>query len=781
MSDQSSIGKQSLGWLRADRATDKLEVGITRGLALLAALVLIGSFVSVLYHITVVAGGSELLPIIVLGALVLATGSAQVVSARVAVILAGVAFVSGMSVYLASVPDIYIQVVLSSLDEFGTDVLGLLAGMSILRIIRADLWALTMAPAPIFLTWHLSLRRRYGISAWVGGLTLGFFILTGDAGSTTTLLGTTSALGLLGFGALDESDASWNAIQDVGLMLTAAIVISRLITVIPGGSAASTGINSSSGGGGQSATVEGSLIRAGQSISILGSISLSPATRFTVTADEAAYWHAGAYDRYTGGGWVRSGETAPYAGSLSMPTGETTTNEQEFRAEATVGTMPAAWKPVQLTNTPSEDVRVTPAGDLQPTDPFSAGDEYAVRSAMPDWTTDQLRNADTEYPEQIRERYLQVPDSTPSRVRRRARELTANAQNPYDAATVLERWLETEKEYSLEITRPDGNIADAFIFEMDRGYCVYYATALVVLLRTLGIPARFTVGYTPGQRVADDRWVVRGYDSHAWVEVYFPERGWIPFDPTPAGPRREAEQSRLGQARTANESGVDTDETKPTSSTAADSSATTGTNTTSTQSRNPTVSRSELVSGEGQSTNPSAPDRDDLIAGASGARGSTPSLPDTADSQSPLNSSGTGGSQSDGSLPIPETDRDRLTVLASAVGLGLGMYRFGVLKRGYEALQLRWQPRTESPTSDTIRAFERLEGLLSREYRGRNEGETARSYLVAAETSGIDARAHRVGEIYEKARYSGSVSRSEADTAIELVDALVKEKGTLPY
>jgi transglutaminase-like putative cysteine protease len=362
------------------------------------------------------------------------------------------------------------------------------------------------------------------------------------------------------------------------------------------------------------------------------------------------------------------------------------------------------------------------------------------------------------------------------RGRRRATQLTANAQNPYDAASLLQQWLENDKGYSLDVDRPSGNIADAFMFEMDRRYCVYYATAMTVMLRTLRIPARFAVGYTPGQRVADDRWVIRGYDFHAWVDVYFPEIGWIPFDPTPAGPRRETEQTRLEQARAANESSVDTAETQPRAPTATPtpSSEVRTRAPTSNQSRStPEMNQSHPVTGGRRTDSVPVPRRDDLVAGSSGSVGATSSL-------EPLNGSEAGASSPGGSLPIPASDRDRLTVLASAVGVALGAYRFGLLERGYEALQLRWQSRTDSPETDAVRAFERLERFLAKRYRDRRVGEPPRAYLAALERQGIDARAHRVGELYERARYAGGVSRAEADGAIELVDDLMKTQGILP-
>jgi transglutaminase-like putative cysteine protease len=742
-------------------------------LALVAAGILITSFVSVLYHVTDIVGGVQWLLVIVLGAIALATVSARLIGMRSAILLASLTFIGGLGVYLTAIPEVYLQIALTALDRFGSDILALLTGMSVIQIIKADLWALTMAPAPVFLTWYLTLRGWYDLSAGVGGLMLGFFTLTGDAGSTTTLIGMTSAIGLLGFGTLDRSNASWEHISDVVLTVVIAIIATRLISIIPGRGAGTGSIDSASGG--PTPTLEGSLVRADERLSILGSISLSPDARFTVTADAAAYWHAGVYDRYTGSGWVRSGDATSYSGTLSSPPGETTANQQQFHAESTIGTMPTAWKPIRLTEAPPVDVRVTPSENLQPAQSLSDGDMYTVVSAVPEWTADQLRNAGTNYPEEIRDRYLLIPESTPSRIRRRATQLTANVQTTYEAASLLRQWLANNKEYSLNVDRPSGNIADAFIFEMDRGYCVYYATAMTVMLRTLRIPARFAVGYTPGQRVADDRWVIRGYDSHAWVDVYFPEIGWVPFDPTPAGPRRETEQTRLEQARAANDSSTDTAEIHPLTPTAtptASSGTQTGA-TTSNQSRStPGVNQSHPVAGGRRTDSVPVPRRDDLVAGSSGSVGAT---------SSPVLSNGSeaGASTAGGSLPIPASDRDRLTVLAGAVGVALGAYRFGLLERGYEALQLRWQSRTDSPETDAVRAFERLERLLAKRYRDRRAGEPARAYLAALEYQEIDARAHRVGEIYERARYAGSVSRTEADEAIELVDDLVRTQGIL--
>lgn len=268
-------------------ARSRPSVGPARGAALVTAGILITTFVSELYHVTTVVGGSQWLLGIVLGAIVLATVSARIIGVWGATLLAGLAFVGGMGVYLTTIPEVYLRMALTTLNRLGTDVLALLTGMSVVRLLKADLWALTLAPAPVFLTWHLAVRRRYELSAGVGGLMLGFFTLTGDAGSTTTLIGMTSALGLLGFGSLDRANASWEHISDVVLQLAIAIIAARFISIIPGTDTSAGSIDS--GSDGQTPTLEGSLVRADEQLSIHGSISLSSDTRFTVTAEEASY------------------------------------------------------------------------------------------------------------------------------------------------------------------------------------------------------------------------------------------------------------------------------------------------------------------------------------------------------------------------------------------------------------------------------------------------------------------------------------------------------------
>ena len=769
-----SAGSRTEHWAELFTASEEEAQAASvwsRRLALLAGLALIGSFLSSLYHITDVVGGVGWLVFVVGGAFVLGSIAARFLPLRIGLGVGVLLFILGLGSYLLAIPNAYVAVL--SLRILSDLVVLVLGELSLLQIIRADLWAITIAPAPVFGTWYLLLRRRYDLAAWSGGLTLGFFVLTGDAGEALTLVGMASAMGVLGFGSLDRAGASWAQIREAGLVIAGVIVVSRLALPVTARLTASSANSPVPGlsGSSQTPTLEGSLINAPDRVGILGGISLSPEVRFTVTAERPAFWHSAAYDRFTGGSWVRSGELTRYSESLPTPPGENKTLEQTFEAAASVNTMPAAWKPVRVGSEIAQRTRVTDLGGLQPTRSFADGDTYSVTSERPQWTESQLRNANEEIPDSIRDRYLQLPTSTPERVGRFAAELTADADTWFEKAAVVEQWLEQNKEYSLDITRPEGNIADAFIFEMEQGYCVYYATAMTAMLRTLEVPARFTVGYTTGQPVADNQWVIRGFNSHAWVEVFFPEIGWVAFDPTPSGPRQAARQQQLEEARAANTDGIDTSQTRPT--------------TTPSPSTEPIPQNITTTAG----TDPSqAPE----IAAPSSANGSDTNLSQIGEQQGAIASEPAGTTPTGAeslSNPDQETtgvsrrtlfrslsDTDQVAIVAGVLGAALGINRLGLLRRGYRFVELGWQTSTDSPQADVKRAFDRLERVLARRYRARRSGETRRAYVRALQTNGCeDERLDRLLTIYELAVYSGEVSRQRANEAIGLVDDIARE------
>ncbi len=164
---------------------------------------------------------------------------------------------------------------------------------------------------------------------------------------------------------------------------------------------------------------------------------------------------------------------------------------------------------------------------------------YYGLSRLPEFPLNKLRAAGTDYPSEITESYLQVPQLD-SRIPELARTITANAATPADKAIALETYLRSKYNYTLDLAgKPGKDPLAHFLFETRAGHCEYFASAMAVMLRTLGIPSREVNGFLPGEyNSLGGDYIVRASDAHSWVEAYFPGNGWVVFDPTPpaAGP-----------------------------------------------------------------------------------------------------------------------------------------------------------------------------------------------------------------------------------------------------
>ena len=713
-----------------------------RALALAGGAVLGASFLSVLYHVVDVVGGvagTGTFLAVVAGSLLLAVVWARAFDSGWAVVLGAALLAVGLAVYLLTVPRAMIDVTRQLTDTYA-----LLTGLSILRIINAGVWSLGFAPAPVFLSTYFLVRRQYGAGVFVGGAALLLLVLTGDLGTVTALVGVLGGMVAVGFGRLDHEGPNPALRNTVVVVLVATLVVTTSVSLVPGGEARP--LIPSRG----ASTVEGSLTDSEAQVRLQGSISLSATARFTVTADEGSYWRVGAYDRYTGGGWVRTGETRPYDSQLSRPeAAEVHTVRQTFRAESRVSTMPAAWKPARIER--GEDrAMVTDLGGLEPRYSLSTGDSYRLISLVPETDRAALSDAGTDYPDYVETRYLQLPESTPDRLGAFTANLTAESDSPYQTAVMIQRWLQENKEYSLDVQRPDGDVASAFVFEMDAGYCTYYATAMVAMLRSQDVPARFVVGYLPGDRVGEDQWLVRGFDSHAWVEVYFPEHGWVRFDPTPAAPRSSAERDTLESARINGVEGVDTDESLAAMTTSSPTS--TGPDATETP-----------ASGAG-----------DRTPNGTGNGTVAPGQPDPFGNNPFGGPVGGAGSEGDGG-PSQETLLYGLVLL---LGAATAIYRLGVVDRLYRAIWLRRLP--DGPPVERIdAAVERVEYLLGRRYRPRGRDETRRAYVESLAARGVDQRAVELYRLGERARYAGRASEADATTASRLLRELRSERSLL--
>ena len=276
--------------------------------------------------------------------------------------------------------------------------------------------------------------------------------------------------------------------------------------------------------------------------------SQSTAVHFLVEATEPGYWRTGAYDTYTGSGWQRSGETTTEAESLAVDGLVNRTVSYEVRLNRSASALPTVWRPQRIAT--DAQFGVTPQRAIRAESPLSPGTTYRATSAVPPRDPAVLSTAGRDYPLAIEQRYTQLPGVANTRLESFTDRLTADAETPYETATQIEQWLETNKSYSLNVSRPDGDsIASDFVFEMDAGYCEYFATSMVAMLRTQGVPARYVVGYSTGQRTGENTYTVRGMNAHAWVEVYFPDVGWVRFDPTPGSDRLDAERQTLQRQR----------------------------------------------------------------------------------------------------------------------------------------------------------------------------------------------------------------------------------------
>ncbi|MFB6298212.1 MAG: transglutaminaseTgpA domain-containing protein [Salinirussus sp.] len=280
-----------------------------------------------------------------------------------------------------------------------------------------------------------------------------------------------------------------------------------------------------------------------------------PTVAFVVRAETGAYWRVGSYDRYTGTGWTRDRGDRPTAPTAAD--GRRLVQQIVAERGFDAGGLPAAWRPTAVRRGPA-GLAVEPDGRLRGDAAIRSGEAYTVTSRLPTTDPASLRRATGDDPAAVASHYARVPGDVPDRVRRLAANVTAGTETRYGSAVAVEQWLERNKRYSLNASAPESEFVDSFLFEMERGYCEYFASAMVVLLRSQDVPARYVTGYTAGQPTGNGTYVVRSMNAHAWVEVYFPGEGWVTFDPTPAGERVATERRSLDAARARGVAGADT-------------------------------------------------------------------------------------------------------------------------------------------------------------------------------------------------------------------------------
>jgi transglutaminase-like putative cysteine protease len=160
---------------------------------------------------------------------------------------------------------------------------------------------------------------------------------------------------------------------------------------------------------------------------------------------------------------------------------------------------------------------------------------YEADSELPEVDAEQVRLAPNALPPGFGQ-YLKLPPLD-IRIQQLAEQITSSSPDNYDKALAIEQYLRAHFGYTLQLPRttPADPLAD-FLFERKQGHCEYFASSMAVMLRTIGIPSRIVNGFRTGEfNDLTGQYVVRASNAHSWVEAYFPDFGWISFDPTPAG------------------------------------------------------------------------------------------------------------------------------------------------------------------------------------------------------------------------------------------------------
>jgi len=271
-----------------------------------------------------------------------------------------------------------------------------------------------------------------------------------------------------------------------------------------------------------------------------------------VRSTRPAFWRGLAFDEYTGVGWRMSDQSVqeylaeeprvvPHLGpDEPWPAGSEQVIQTFYIEAPQPNVFFAAYRPFEV-YVPTGSVGVDRYAGLRSPVALEEGTIYSVISRVPAPSPGMLRRTRGEIPPSIRERYLRLP-TLPSRVRALAEALTTAYDTDYDKAVAINLYLVRHHAYNLQAPPlPSGaDAVDHFLFESRQGSCEAFASAMTVLLRAAGIPARLVTGYTTGAyNLFTGYYEVRNADAHAWAEVYLPGAGWIEFEPTPGFPTPE--------------------------------------------------------------------------------------------------------------------------------------------------------------------------------------------------------------------------------------------------
>ena len=257
---------------------------------------------------------------------------------------------------------------------------------------------------------------------------------------------------------------------------------------------------------------------------------------FTVASPQPAYWRMTALDDYDLRIWRSSHTYGDASGELGGGIADAlgTPLTQSFQiASLDSAWLPAAFGPrtISIANRvryDDESASLFYRGSSLP-----IGLTYQVASVVPNLNSAELEAVAGALPPLIQDHYLDLPGTYPARFRDLAQQITAGAATPYDKALALQNWFRTNFTYDVNVPAGHGATAIDSFLSQRRGYCEQFAGTYAAFARSVGLPSRVAVGFTPGDLGADGLYHVKGKHAHAWPEVYLSGIGWVAFEPTP--------------------------------------------------------------------------------------------------------------------------------------------------------------------------------------------------------------------------------------------------------
>jgi transglutaminase-like putative cysteine protease len=255
-----------------------------------------------------------------------------------------------------------------------------------------------------------------------------------------------------------------------------------------------------------------------------------------VESEEPLLWRGGTMDYFDGVRW--SDTTDPGAEDGEEISEDIDTRIVRQRVQVLNAETDLVFGGYKIGNVSAPGATPNSDGSWSLDEPFEEGSYYTVVSEIPQPTEAQLRSAGVDYPAPLRKKFLQLPEDNPPVVEETADRIVRSydTDTPYDAARAVERYLIHDGGffYNLDVSyRRADKAIEEFLGDGREGFCTQFSTSMALILREMEIPTRVVYGSTSGEVVDEDEYLVTGSNMHTWVEVYFPDVGWYPFNPTP--------------------------------------------------------------------------------------------------------------------------------------------------------------------------------------------------------------------------------------------------------